>query len=206
MTASAGTSWTTGCDYEIVTYKTHDFNGVSTLFDVACATFQASLDDVDIINDSWGFFGDSSIILSNAIDTAAARNILIVSAAGNDAIDLDTLRQYPACYSADNVITVAASNTFVDPNGILTSRRADFSNFSPNFVDIVAPGVNILNEAVRNADLSATARNGWFLAYSESCNCAPSSTAPETRAEALFEVFPNPFGNTLTWAEKLLRF
>lgn len=240
----------TGCDYEIVTYKTHDFNGVSTLFDVACATFQASLDDVDIINDSWGFFGDSSIILSNAIDTAAARNILIVSAAGNDAIDLDTLRQYPACYSADNVITVAASNTFVDPNGILTSRRADFSNFSPNFVDIVAPGVNILsavpgglpdttksgtsmatpmvsaeaaivlaclreglspdqygfqpvkdsvlNEALRNADLSATARNGWFLAYSESCNCAPSSTAPETRAEALFEVFPNPFGNTLT--------
>lgn len=137
----------TGCSYEIVSYKTHDYNGVSTLFDVACATFQASLDDIDIINDSWGFFGDSSIILSNAIDTAATRNILIVSAAGNDRIDLDTLRQYPACYDAENVITVAASETFINDEGSLDLQRASFSNFSPNFVDIAAPGVNVLSAA-----------------------------------------------------------
>ena len=240
----------TGCGYEIVTYKTHDRNGVSTLFDVACATFQASLDDIDIINDSWGFFGDSSIILANAIDTAATRNILIVSAAGNDGIDLDTLLQYPACYAADNVITVAASDTFINMEGILDVQRADFSNFSPNYVDIVAPGEGIVSDlfnttqtidksgtsmatpmvtaeaaivyaclrdglspdefgfqpvkdsllaaASRDAGLISTARNGWFLGYSESCACNPTSTESDEPTEARFAVFPNPFTNKLS--------
>jgi hypothetical protein len=239
----------TGCEYEFVAYKTHDYNGVSTLFDVACATFQASLDDIDIINDSWGFFGDSSIILSNAIDTAAARNMLIVSAAGNDGIDLDTLSQYPACYAADNVITVAASDTFINIDGFLDLRRADFSNFSPVFVDVVAPGVKIfsaapgsnidveksgtsmstpmvtaeaaivyaclrdglstdqfsvqavkdsvLNAAVPNGRFISTARNGWTLAYSQNCNCDPTSSEEPIQVNTEFDVFPNPFGNTL---------
>lgn len=135
------------CTYEFVAYKTHDNNGVSTLFDVACATFQATLDDIDIINDSWGFFGDSSIILANAIDTAATRNILIVSAAGNDGIDLDTLNQYPACYAADNVITVAAYERTRNGDGFESIAPASFTNFSPSFVDVAAPGVDILSAA-----------------------------------------------------------
>ncbi|MFK8163638.1 MAG: S8 family peptidase [Lewinella sp.] len=131
--------------YEFVAYKTHDNNGVSSLFDVICATFQSSLDDIDIINDSWGFFGDSSKILGNAIDTARMRDILIISAAGNDGIDLDTLVQYPACYPDSNIITVGA--TVVDPNAELGVARANFSNFSPGFVDILAPGVDIFSAA-----------------------------------------------------------
>lgn len=150
-----------GCNYELLAYKTHDRNGVSTLFDVACATFQASLDDVDIINDSWGFFGDSSVILGNAIDTAATRNILIVSAAGNDAIDLDTLRQFPACYVANNIITVAASDTVINIDGFPDIGRAAFSNFSPRFVDIVAPGVDIVSAEFRG---NTTMKSGTSMA------------------------------------------
>jgi hypothetical protein len=134
-----------GRTYEFVAYKTHDNNGVSTLFDVACATFQSTIDEVDIINDSWGFFGDPSIILANAIDTAATRDILVISAAGNDGVDLDTLFQYPACYAAPNVITVGA--TMVDPNAERGVAKASFSNFSPTYVDILAPGVDILSAA-----------------------------------------------------------
>lgn len=150
-----------GCDYEFLPYKTHDYNGVSSLFAVACATFQASLDDVDIINDSWGFFGDSSIILGNAIDTAATRNILIISAAGNEGIDLSNTRQYPACYSAANVITVAATQYTRDGDVITGVERADFSNFSSLFVDIIAPGVDISSAKPGGGD---TIKSGTSMA------------------------------------------
>ncbi|WP_020571274.1 S8 family peptidase [Neolewinella persica] len=150
-----------GCGYEFLSYKTHDYNGVSTLFAVACATFQASLDDIDIINDSWGFFGDSSIILGNAIDTAATRNILIISAAGNEGIDLRNTRQYPACYSAPNVITVAATQYIRDVDVIVGVERAGFSNFSPLFVDITAPGVDIFSARPRGG---GTFKSGTSMA------------------------------------------
>lgn len=130
------------CDYEFVPYKTHDANGVSTLFNVACATFQAAKDDVDFINDSWGFFGDSSEVLSNAIDTAAIHDILIISAAGNDTIDLAGQPQYPACYAAQNVVSVGALQR--DGNnsnpGQPYTEPAFFTNFDPLCVDIMAPG------------------------------------------------------------------
>lgn len=240
---------TADCTYEFVAYKTHDHNGVSTLFDVACATFQATMDDIDIINDSWGFFGDSSIILSNAIDTAATRNILIVSAAGNDGIDLDTLNQYPACYAADNVITVAAYDRRINGDGFESILPAGFTNFSPNFVDVVAPGVDILSAArfgqpdvlksgtsmatpmvtaeaaivyaclrdglspdafsfqqVKDSVIGATvivpelfntSTLGQALGYSESCSCISTATGEPGQVESRFEVFPNPFSNSL---------
>ena len=149
--------------YEFVAYKTHDHNGVSTLFDVACATFQSSLDEVDIINDSWGFFGDSSKILGNAIDTAALRDILIISAAGNDRTDLDTKLQYPACYLDDNIITVGASDTFINMEGFISLQLADFSNFSPNYVDILAPGVDILSATPAWAGTSGVLKSGTSM-------------------------------------------
>ncbi len=129
------------CHYQLVPYKTHDRNGISTLFAVACATFQAIEDSVSLINDSWGFFGDSSIVLSNAIDFAALANITIVSAAGNDGIGLNTLRQYPACYAKDNVIAVGATDTiFFEEGDLLLAQLAPFSNYSNTQVDIAAPG------------------------------------------------------------------
>lgn len=150
-----------GRSYEFVAYKTHDNNGVSTLFDVACATFQSTIDEVDIINDSWGFFGDPSIILANAIDTAATQDILVISAAGNDNIDLDTLVQYPACYAAPNVVTVGA--TMVDPNNERGVARASFSNFSPTYVDILAPGVDILSASPSWTGQSTVQKSGTSM-------------------------------------------
>jgi len=69
----------------LLPYKTHNSYGVGTLFDAACATLQAGVeDDADIINASWGFYGSGGNILKNAIDTAAAYGALYVAAAGND--------------------------------------------------------------------------------------------------------------------------
>ena len=128
------------CDYEFIPYKTHDANGVSTLFDVACATFQASKDGVNFINDSWGFFGNSSEILANAIDTAGVNDILVITAAGNDTVDLAVMPQYPACYPATNIVNVGALQPDGNVRGARYSEPAWFTNFDPDCVDVMAPG------------------------------------------------------------------
>ncbi len=62
-------------------------------------------------------------------------NGLIVASAGNDGINMDLKKVYPAAYNLDNVIIVGAS----DQND---SKWSD-SNYSENYVDIFAPGVGI---------------------------------------------------------------
>ncbi len=133
------------CEIKIIPYKTHNYQGIGDLFAVTCATYQALEDSVSIINDSWGFYGDSSIILSNAIDTVSNYDILVISASGNDTINLNDVQQYPACYGANNIITVGAHDTaFIDIN-FYDTIISPFSNYSPNYVDILAPGSNILS-------------------------------------------------------------
>lgn len=149
------------CNFRIVPYKTHNYQGIGDLFSVTCATYQALEDEVSVINDSWGFYGDSSIILSNAIDTVGEYDILIVAASGNDTIDLNIYQQYPACYGAENIITVGAHDTaFIDVN-FYDTIIAPFSNYSPNYVDILAPGSNILSTLPEN---QMGAKNGTSMA------------------------------------------
>jgi subtilisin family serine protease len=92
--------------------------------------------NIVVSNNSYG--GPSS---SQAEEEAIARSIgagiLFVAAAGNDTRNNDSVPQYPASYSLDGIITVAAT----DHN----DRLAGFSNFGTTSVDIAAPGVNILS-------------------------------------------------------------
>ncbi|WP_367390422.1 S8 family peptidase [Lewinella sp. LCG006] len=133
------------CSYQILPYKTHDEHGIATLFNVTCATYQAIQDSARIINDSWGFYGDPSEILQNALDSVELAGAYVVSAAGNEGLRLDTLLQYPACYDNNSMVSVAAE--LFDPNGIIAI--ADFSNISNTLVDIAAPGDNILSSLPR---------------------------------------------------------
>ena len=99
-----------------------------------------------ISNNSWeipgGFFSQA---LKDAIDTSGS---LFVAAAGNGGADgigdnLDVSPNYPASYTSNNLLSVAA----VDCHG----NRASFSNFGANSVDISAPGVGILSAIPGNA-------------------------------------------------------
>jgi len=94
---------------------------------------------------------------------------LFVVAAGNGTkatnylgvnIDESKNRVYPASYKLENVITVAAS----DPDG----KVAYFSNFGPNTVDLLAPGVNIKSTVIHKED------NDYALGY----NSGSSQAAP----------------------------
>ncbi|MCM2323977.1 MAG: S8 family serine peptidase [Oligoflexia bacterium] len=96
-----------------------------------------------VINASWGGRMSPSRAESSELKKALIRaqkaGVLIVIAAGNDAIDNDTDAEpgFPASYTLDNTIVVAAT----DPSDAL----GDFSNYGAKKVHIGAPGVKILS-------------------------------------------------------------
>lgn len=92
------------------------------------------------INASW-ISRDRSRALRRAIEDAGRANIMLVCAAGNDALDLDIEPVYPAAHSAriDSVISVAAVNS----DGILES----YSNYGHETVQLGAPGTGVLGLA-----------------------------------------------------------
>lgn len=118
--------------------KTHDEHGFAELFHATCAMVNALEKGADVVNASWGWVGDSSTVLSNIIDRAGESGALVVAAAGNDAFDLADHQQYPACYTKDNLITVGAVKQDAE-------TLSDFSNFSPDFVDIMAIGSDVFS-------------------------------------------------------------
>lgn len=94
---------------------------------------------IRLSNHSWGGPSFNST-LNSAITSARSAGHLIIAAAGNGGSDgigdnNDSLPNYPASYSQDNIISVMA----IDNNG----ARAGFSNFGATSVDLAAPGVTI---------------------------------------------------------------
>ncbi len=85
-------------------------------------------------NNSWGGGGYSQG-LKDAIDRAAAKDILFIAAAGNNGTNNDATPSYPASYSSSNIIAVAAINS--------SGGLASFSQYGASSVDIGAPGVGI---------------------------------------------------------------
>lgn len=77
-----------------------------------------------------------SDLLDEAIRLAGERGILFVTSAGNDGRNLETNPIYPCAYNEPNMICVAASTD--------EDRLASFSNFSANFVHLVAPGADVV--------------------------------------------------------------
>ena len=87
--------------------------------------------NIRVLNNSIGGFGFSQTELA-AVQALNDSGILFVVAAGNDTVNTDVNPVYPACYSAPNVISVAATAPF--------DKLASFSNFGPRTVAISAPG------------------------------------------------------------------
>ena len=89
--------------------------------------------DIRVTNNSWR---DLSYAFSQALYTAISDSgdagMLFVAAAGNDSA---AIAVYPARYSLDNIISVAAT----DRNDDL----AYFSNYGEESVDLAAPGVDV---------------------------------------------------------------
>ncbi|HWD87040.1 MAG TPA: S8 family serine peptidase [Mucilaginibacter sp.] len=82
--------------------------------------------------------------VDEAFKYAAAHDVLLVQASGNESQDMDAKPEFPndqfldGTKDADNVINVGASGMKPD-----TLLAADFSNYGQKNVDIFAPGVKI---------------------------------------------------------------
>ncbi|SFF95663.1 thermitase . Serine peptidase. MEROPS family S08A [Planifilum fulgidum] len=106
-------------------------SGSGTLDDVANGIIHAADSGADVISLSLGA-SVGATTLKNAVDYAWNKGVVVVAAAGNNGTSLPT---YPAYYS--NAIAVAATDS--------NDNKASFSNYGSSWVDVAAPGVNIVS-------------------------------------------------------------
>ena len=97
--------------------------------------------NIRILSNSWAG-GAFSQALRNQIQAANAQDMLFVAAAGNNGTNNDSFPTYPASYTVDNVISVAATTN--------RDQRASFSNWGATSVHLGAPGHNILSTVPNN--------------------------------------------------------
>jgi cell wall-associated protease len=109
--------------------------------DVANAIRYAVDNGAQVVSMSFGkYISPNQDWVTDAIRYARKKGVLLIHAAGNDAIDIDPVRFYPNAFGsatpATNFITVGAS-TFD------SSLIGSFSNYGKQKVDVFAPGVSI---------------------------------------------------------------
>lgn len=140
-----------------------------------------------IINASWGGPG-CSITLRDEVRALQEKNILFVAAAGNNGVNLDTWPEYPASFEALSQITVGS----VDANFQMSS----FSNYSPRFVHLFAPGGGITSTTPGNqyATFSGTSMAAPFVSGAAALIWAknPHFSAIDVRNEILRSIFIQP--------------
>lgn len=125
----------------IIPIKVLEREGVGTLFTLINGIDYAIQLNVDIINisivslDNTAYKSKTPIQL--ALEIAQSKEILVVSAAGNDLKDIDVRENYvfPACAFNEGQLVVSAAKC---SDGI-----AGFANYGNSNVDIFAPGMRV---------------------------------------------------------------
>jgi subtilisin family serine protease len=111
-----------------------DPQGRASSFTIAMALVQAIKEGADVVNLSLGT-SFQPLVLQSAVEWAMEQGVVVVAAAGNRN---ETVPQYPAAF--DPVLAVTA----VDGE----NRKADFANYSAEWVNIAAPGAGITSTVV----------------------------------------------------------
>ncbi len=157
----------------IVPLKVFDEQGQGTLFDFICGLYHAIDHDADIINISAGYSGQPSSILEKAIALAHSEGQFIVTAAGNEGVNIDSFPQYPAYYAKpfyktaydgsdslvhyDNVISVAALNAM--------DNLWQHSNYGNEAATISAYGENMggYSHTGENINSSGSSMSAYYV-------------------------------------------
>lgn len=144
------------CDnIKIMPLKAFDRYGIGTTFQMTCAILYAIEENVQVINISAGFYGEfRDSILYNAIEKAKNNDIIIVTSAGNEVVNINDLNyyHYPSGYDLDNIITVGG----IDENDADSSTDGCYFNYStassgnPHCIDINALGIDVYSTLPNN--------------------------------------------------------
>jgi RHS repeat-associated protein len=119
----------------LMSLRVLDNAGNGDIADAVEAIDYAVAHDAQVINLSWGTYGESAV-LKDTIERAIKRNVVVVCSAGNGSRDLDATSYYPASFNIKNLISVAASDN--------SDQLASWSNWGAHNVSVAAPGTNIL--------------------------------------------------------------
>jgi thermitase len=130
----SGANW----KVQLLGVKALDFSGSGTAEAVAAGIKWSADQGAHVINLSLGGSAPSRTI-ERAVNYAWSRGAVLVCAAGNAGT---TARAYPAAY--ERCIAVAATGE--------QDVRASFSSYGAGWVDVAAPGVNILSTMPDNWD------------------------------------------------------
>jgi len=138
----------------VMAIKVMGIDGYGSTENIIRGVNYAVANGAKVINMSLGG-SDYDPAFKSAIDSAQTAGVLVVVAAGNDNLDVETTPMYPCSYNSDNIVCVAA----VDQKFV----KASFSNFGATSVDVAAPGTNILSTL--NGNITSVLLNdpGWNL-------------------------------------------
>lgn len=119
--------------------------------DVANAIRYAVDNGASVINMSFGkAYSPYKKFVDEAVKYADEKEVLMIHAAGNDAVNIDKVRHYPTKFYEDGTfakhwITVGASSSDLE-----LEIPAEFSNYGKKEVDVFAPGVDIYSLLPKN--------------------------------------------------------
>jgi Subtilase family/FG-GAP-like repeat len=158
LSGIAGINW----KVKIMSLRVLDSSGEGDPATAANAIDYAVAHGARVLNFSF-VTNEHDIALDEAIARAAKAGVLIVSAAGNNknnnGDNLDKTPMYPVCSDGPDtnyVLGVAAT----DEN----DKKAQFSDYGSNCVDVSAPGSDIISTQVYNPSLisfDSFTRSGW---------------------------------------------
>lgn len=134
-----------------------DSTGAGSTANAVRAIYYAVNNGAKVINCSWGG-GSYSQSLHEALTYAYTHEVLVVTAAGNNASNNDAIPMYPANYDVPSLISVAATYD--------SDTLASFSNYGASSVHVAAPGVYIYSTYLYNqfAMMSGTSMAAPFVA------------------------------------------
>jgi len=116
---------------QVMALKFLDANGSGRTSDAIRAIYYAVDNGAQVINCSWGG-GSYSRALLDALSYAYNNQVLVVSAAGNNSSNNDSIPMYPASYNVPANLAVAATQD--------NDQLASFSNYGATAVPVAAPG------------------------------------------------------------------
>jgi subtilisin family serine protease len=173
---------------KLLVYDFFDDDGGGSVFNAIAAIRAADLRGARVINASWGGPGCSRS-LQETLASLSRRNILFVTASGNESLNIDRNPMYPAAHDSPTQITVGAMTE--------DGATAGFSNYG-QLVHLVAPGANIMS-TYPLPDLTAIEHGTSMAAPFVSGSAAllwsafPSATAAQIKEALVSSVKAGPF-------------
>lgn len=128
----SGVAW----DVQLMPLKFISASGGGSISDAILCLEYGMENGVDLFSNSWGSSSYSRAFHETA-DQAAEAGILLLAAAGNYSTNNDVSPVFPASLPGPNILTVAATNRY--------DELSTFSSFGQGFVDLAAPGTDILS-------------------------------------------------------------